>query len=71
METETKSQMGSNFSDVGYTMSISELISELKALKVRNLDIQNRHEEADNLLLEFINIQAVKDAFDDFEKWYA
>ena len=67
---KTEPQMGSNFSDVGYTMSISELVNKLKALKDDD-NWDNRHYEADNLLLEFINIQAVKDAFDDLEKWYA
>ena len=67
---ETKSTMGSNFSDVGSKMSLEELISKLKALK-DNKDIEDRHMEADQLLLDFINIQAVEDAFDDFEKWYA
>ena len=62
--------MGNGFSDVGYTMSISELINELKALQNKD-DKGERHIEADQLLLKFINIQAVKDAFDDLEKWYA
>ena len=67
---KTETEMGSNFSDVGYTMSISDLVSDLKALKDEHFqDI--RHEKADALLLEFINIQAVKDAFDDLEKWYS
>jgi hypothetical protein len=67
---KTETEMGSNFSDVGYTMSISELVNKLKALKDDD-NWDNRHYEADNLLLEFINIQAVKDAFDDLEKWYS
>ena len=67
---KTEPQMGSNFSDVGYTMSISELVNKLKALKDDD-NWDTRHEEADNLLLEFINIQVVKDAFDDLEKFYS
>ena len=67
---KTETEMGSNFSDVGYTMSISELVNKLKALKDDD-NWDNRHYEADNLLLEFINIQRVKDAFNDIEKWYA
>jgi hypothetical protein len=63
--------MEKDFSNVGYTMSLSELISRLKALKDNNFDIEDRHIEADDLLLEFINIKEVKDAFDELEKWYA
>ena len=67
---KTETEMGSNFSNVGYTMSISELVNKLKALK-DYCDWDDRHYLADKLLLEFINIQAVKDAFDDLEKWYS
>ncbi len=62
--------MEKDFSNVGYTMSISELISRLKALQYDD-NWDYRHLKADDLLLEFINIKEVKDAFNELPKWYS
>lgn len=47
------------------------------AMRLRELpdtcfgDEEDWHVEADKLLLEYINDQAVTDAFNSFRKWYA
>ena len=51
-------------------MTKEELVKALKALKDNN-DIEDRHVQADQLLIDFINIKAVEDAFDDIVKWYS
>jgi hypothetical protein len=52
-------------------MTKEELIKELKSIKDTNLDIENGHGEADQLLLEYINDEDIASAFNDIEKWYA
>lgn len=34
-------------------------------------DLESSHLEADNLLLEYINDEAVTEAYNDIDKWYA
>lgn len=50
-------------------MKLTELIAKLKACN--SGDCEADHCEADDLLLEFIGIAEVKEAFDAIEKWYA
>ena len=51
-----------------------ELIEELRRLtdgKAFNYDYEITHHEADDLLLAYINDEAVTEAFDAIPKWYA
>jgi hypothetical protein len=50
-------------------MKKEKLIAELLKLKV--LDTESRHREADRLLLEYIGDMAVTAAFESLPKWYA
>ena len=44
------------------------LVMRLKALQG---DKESRHEKADRLLLDYIGSDAVREAFDELDKWYA
>jgi len=44
------------------------LVTRLKALRD---DKESRHQEADRLLLDYIGSDAVREAFDELDKWYA
>jgi len=46
------------------------LVTRLKALRDEK-DIESRHEKADRLLLDYIGSDAVRDAFNELDKWYA
>lgn len=52
------------------TMSEKELVKRLKSLRDEK-DKESRHEEADRLLLDYIGSDAVRDAFNELDKWYA
>ncbi len=51
-------------------MTKEELVAKLKALSY-NLDLEDRHIEADRLLLEYINDKDIENAFNELSKWYA
>jgi hypothetical protein len=51
-------------------MTKQELIEKLKALKIDE-DVEFSHQEADNLLIEFINDIEIQEAYNDLYKWYA
>jgi hypothetical protein len=51
-------------------MTKEELITKLKTLS-NNLDIEDAHIEADELLLEYINDEDITSVSNDIEKWYA
>jgi len=54
------------------TMTIDELIAELKRIKAESDgDREEDHLFADYALLVYINDPRVTEAFDDIEKWYA
>ena len=55
---------------MGGFMTKEELVLALVDLS-NNLDIEDAHANADQLLLEYINDPAVSVAFDALEKWYA
>lgn len=46
------------------------LVTRLKALRDEK-DIESRHEKADRLLLDYIGSDAVREAFNELDKWYA
>jgi hypothetical protein len=46
------------------------LVTRLKALR-NEKDKESRHEKADRLLLDYIGSDAVREAFDELDKWYA
>jgi len=50
-------------------MSIEELIEQLKRLK--DVEPEAAHSEADNLLLKFIGDARVTEAFEAIERWYS
>ena len=53
-------------------MTKEQLIQSLNELaEIEKDDYEVNHIEADNLLLEFINDDNVKKAFDSVYKWYA
>ena len=53
-------------------MSIEELIAALKAIAARDVGLEERHIEADALLLAYIADQRVSDAYEAIQpKWYA
>lgn len=53
-------------------MSIEELIAALlNIVSSGDFDTEEGHDEADGLLLKYINDQRVTDAYDDIPKWYA
>lgn len=47
-----------------------ELIQKLKDLQDER-DLEGRHITADELLLDYIGSDAVREAFDAIDKWYA
>lgn len=51
-------------------MKKEELIEKLKAQQVQG-DTEIRHVNADDLLIEYINDQEIKNAYDAIYKWYA
>ena len=51
-------------------MTKKDLIRRLKKLQDCG-DTEIAHGQADDLLLEFINDEKVREAFDDIPKWYA
>lgn len=52
-------------------MTKQELIQRLVEISEQFDDIEVSHIEADKALLEYINDEAVTDAFDVVPKWYA
>ncbi len=46
------------------------LVTRLKALR-NEKDKESRHEKADRLLLDYIGSDAVREAFNELDKWYA
>ena len=52
-------------------MTRDELIRTLKAVQKTMKDPELAHEEADRLLLEYINDEKVTAAFAAIKKWYA
>lgn len=59
-------------------MTKSELVIKLKALSKASFTeedglcpVQESHENADQVLLDFIDDQEVQNAFDSINKWYA
>jgi len=50
-------------------MTIEELINKLEQCNTG--DKEKDHSDADDLLLEFIDSDDVKEAYDEIEKWYA
>ena len=52
-------------------MTRDELIRTLKAVQKTMNDPELAHEEADRLLLEYINDEKVRAAFAAIKKWYA
>lgn len=56
-------------------MSKDELILSLNEIRDRqrkgNDDTELSHIDADNLLLDYINDEDIKKAFDELIKWYA
>jgi hypothetical protein len=55
----------------GGEMTRDELIRTLKAVQKTMKDPELAHEEADRLLLEYINDEKVTAAFAAIKKWYA
>lgn len=52
-------------------MTKEELIEKLRIIEKNNSDKELAHVEADNLLLQFIDDEDIKLAFDEIDKWYA
>lgn len=53
-------------------MTIQELRAELKAIEAReSCDPEKDHNDADNLLLKYINDDEVDRLFNSIEMWYA
>lgn len=55
-------------------MEKRELVQKLNILKIstdNNGDEEENHQEADKLLLKFINEEEITKAFNDIRKWYA
>ncbi len=53
-------------------MTKEELINKLKEINQREeLDTEKAHSDADDLLIEYINDEEVKYAYDKISKWYA
>jgi hypothetical protein len=50
-------------------MDKSDLIEKLRELE-NNADPEIAHNEADRLLVEFIDDEEVEEAFDKIKKWY-
>ena len=46
-----------------------QLLEKLK--ECANMDTESRHVEADNALLDYIDDEKVRKAFDELSKWYA
>ncbi len=51
-------------------MTKQELIEKLKELH-DNFDVEVAHVKADDLIIEFINDEEIKEAYDNVPKWYA
>ena len=53
-------------------MTIEELIAALKNIvDSGEFDTEEGHDEADGLLVKYINDPLVTEAYDDIPKWYA
>jgi hypothetical protein len=52
-------------------MTRDELLAALKALVDTPYNPEEAHSTADSLLLDFINDDAIREAFDAIDKWYA
>lgn len=52
-------------------MTIEELREKLGALVDGNRDMEENHVCADDLLLQFINDEQVREIYDSIEKWYS
>lgn len=50
-------------------MTKKELIKQLK--ECNSGDLEADHSDADDLLLEYIDDQEIKEVFDCIDKWYA
>jgi len=51
-------------------MTRQELLERLKEIN-ENSDTEGGHIEADEALIEYINDEDIKKAYDDIRKWYA
>lgn len=51
-------------------MTKEELIKKLEELQ-KDTDLERSHGEADDLLLEYINDNDIREAYDKLDKWYA
>lgn len=52
-------------------MKKKDLIERLKLLADINGDVEQTHQAADKMLLDYINDPEVTETFNDINKWYA
>ena len=50
---------------------LKEIVSDIEKAGEEYYDLEGSHIRADNLLLDYINDEEVREAFNDIDKWYA